>query len=331
MEYRTLGADGPKVSVLSFGAWQIGDPAYWGPDAAHDADAAVNAAIDGGINLFDVAENYGDGASETALGRALGARRDAVLIASKVLPQHCAPADLRAACEGSLRRLNTDRIDLYQIHWPPRGVPFGEVAATMLALRDEGKIRHIGVSNFGARDQADWLAAGPAVSNQLGYNLVFRAIEHDILPACRRNGLGALAYMPLMQGLLSGRWTRVDDIPPKRRRMRMFAAHREGARHGEPGCETLLMETLAALRGIADELAVPMARLSLAWIAAQPGVASVIIGARDAAQLRDNLAAADLRLSDADLARIDAATAPLKEALGPNADLWEGAANSRIR
>lgn len=331
MEYRPLGNSGLRVSALSFGAWQIGDPAYWGADEAHDADAAVGAALDGGINLFDTAEGYGNGASEEALGKALGARRAEVVLASKVFPQHCAPADLRASCEASLRRLGTDRIDLYQVHWPPRQVGFDEVAATLVALRDEGKIGHIGLSNFGVRDQADWLRVGPAVSNQLGYNLVYRAIEHGILPACRENGLGVLVYMPLMQGLLSGRWRTIDEIPPKRRRMRMFAGSREGARHGEPGCEALLLETLASLRAIASDLGVPMARLSLAWAMAQPGVASVIIGARNAAQLRENLAAATLSLNADDLARIDAATAALKTALGPNADLWESAANSRIR
>jgi aryl-alcohol dehydrogenase-like predicted oxidoreductase len=331
MEYRDLGDSGLRVSALSFGAWQIGDPAYWGDDPAHDADSAVRAALDGGINLFDTAEGYGNGASEEALGRALGTRRDQVLIASKVFPQHCAPDDLRASCEASLRRLGTDRIDLYQVHWPPRQVPFDAVAGTLLELQRAGKIRHIGVSNFGVQDQADWLRAGPAVSNQLGYNLVYRAIEYGILPACRENRLGVLVYMPLMQGLLSGRWETVDEIPPKRRRMRMFAGTREGARHGEPGCEALLMETLAALRAIARDLGVPLARLSMAWLLARPGVSSVIIGARNAAQLQDNLLAAELRLTGTDMARIDAATESLKTALGANPDMWEGAENCRIR
>lgn len=331
MDYRPLGNSGLNVSVLAFGAWQIGDPGYWGADAAHDADAAVGAALDGGINLFDTAEGYGDGASEVALGRALGPRRKDVIVASKVYPQHCAPMDLRGACEASLVRLGTDYIDLYQIHWPPRQVPFEAVAAELLRLRDEGKIRHIGLSNFGVADQSAWLAHGPAVANQLGYNLAYRAIEYSILPACRANGLGVLVYMPLMQGLLAGKWQSVDAIPPKRRRMRMFAGTREGARHGEPGCEALLMETLQQLDAIAKAAGISMADLSVAWLLAQPGISSVIVGARNPEQLHRNLGAADIRLDAACLAAVDAATTALKEALGPNPDMWESEANCRIR
>jgi aryl-alcohol dehydrogenase-like predicted oxidoreductase len=331
MDYRPLGNSGIEVSVLAFGAWQIGDPAYWGPGDAHDPDATVHAALDGGINLFDTAEGYGDGASEIALGKALGARRKDIVLASKVYPQHCAPADLRASCEASLQRLGTDYLDLYQVHWPPRHIAFDDVAAEMLRLRDEGKIRHIGLSNFGVADQADWLAHGPAVSNQLGYNLVFRAIEHSILPACRANDLGVLVYMPLMQGLLSGRWHTIEDIPPKRRRMRMFAGTREGARHGGPGCEALLLETLASLRAIAADIQVPMAELCIAWLLGQPGITSVIIGARNPEQLRRNLDAASLIFGPESEGRIDDATAALKAALGPNPDMWESAENCRIR
>jgi len=223
MEHRKLGSSDLHVSVLAFGAWQLGDPDYWGAHQAADGEAAVRAAIDAGIDLFDTAEGYGAGESERALGRALGSKRDKVLIASKVSASHCAPHRLRNACENSLRNLATDRIDLYQIHWPFRDVPFQDAYAEMARLKEEGKIREIGLSNFGPKDIDAWMAAGTCASNQLGYNLAFRAIENEIVPACTDHRLGILAYMPLLQGILAYRWQSPDELPPSRRRTRHFS------------------------------------------------------------------------------------------------------------
>jgi aryl-alcohol dehydrogenase-like predicted oxidoreductase len=331
MRYRRLGASGFKVSVLSFGAWQIGDTDFWGPHDPIRAEATVQAAIDAGINLFDTAEMYGQGESERALGRALGKRRSEVYIASKVSPEHCAPGLLRAACESSLERLGTDYLDLYQVHWPPRNLPFGEVYAEMSRLKDEGKIRAIGVSNFGPQDLMDWQHTGETVSNQVGYNFIFRAVEYAIAPACRKTSVGMLAYMPLMQGLLAGRWNSVEDIPLMRRRTRHFAAHREGVRHGERGCEGLLLETLTELADFADDLHRSMASVSLAWLMAQPGVTSVIVGGRDPEQLTRNLEAVDLYLGPAVMARLNEISGPLKNRLGANADMWQSGDGARIR
>ncbi len=331
MQYRPLGASGIRVSVLGFGAWQIGDSQYWGDDAESDAQAAVEAALDAGVNFFDTAEIYGDGASEEALGKALGARRDEVVIASKVAPDHCAPDKLIAACEASLRRLGTDYIDLYQVHWPFHDPSFEEAYGALDRLRHEGKIRAIGVSNFGKQDLTDWLAIGDAASNQVGYNLVFRAAEYDIAPLCRRNDVAVIAYMPLMQGLLSGRWEKVEDIPLARRRTRHFSSKREGTRHGERGCERLLMETLGELRCFADAIGLPLATVALCWLLAQPGVSSAIIGARKPQQVVRNIQAAELDIGPAAIAQINEISAPLKRALGPNADMWESEENARIR
>lgn len=331
MKYRILGNSGLRVSVMAFGAWQIGDPAYWGADAESDAQAAVDAAIDAGINLFDTAEMYGAGESERVLGRVLGNRRRNVLVASKVWPDKCAPAALRRACEGSLSRLNTDCIDLYQIHWAPRDVPFEDVYGEMARLKDEGKIREIGVSNFGVNDLEAWRRAGNCVSNQLGYNLLFRAIEYEIVPACREAGIGVLAYMPLMQGLLAGRWQTPEDVPMFRRRTRHFAGTREGTRHGEAGCEELTFSISREIQRIADQLGAPMANVALAWTMAQPGVTSVMVGARNAAQLTRNVAAVGFDLSTDLSERLDRATQPLKEYFGRNADMWDSEANSRVR
>ncbi|MBN2309693.1 MAG: aldo/keto reductase [Candidatus Hydrogenedentes bacterium] len=331
MKRRRLGSSDLEVSALSFGAWQLGDSGYWGQDPNIDEQAAVDAAIDAGITLFDTAEGYARGESERALGRLLGPKRKDVLIASKVSPNHCAPADLRAACEASLQRLGTDVIDLYQVHWPIRDVPAADAYGELERLQTEGKIRAIGVSNFGPEDLDDWFASGSCVSDQLGYNLLFRAIEYEIVPACRKYNLGILVYMPVLQGILAGRWKSVDEIPENRRRTRHFSGDREGVRHGEPGCEELTFKVLGDIAGIAEEVGQPMATVAMAWLLAKPGVTSVIIGGRNPRQVTRNVGAADLELSAEVVGRLDEATEPLRAYFGRNCDMWQPAGNSRIR
>lgn len=331
MIHRRLGASTLSVSVISFGAWQIGDSEYWGLQERTNAEATVQAAIDAGINLFDTAEMYGRGESERVLGRALGKRRKDVLVASKVLPENCRPESLRCACEGSLSRLGTDYIDLYQVHWPFRDAPFEAAYEVLDALKTEGKIREIGVSNFGVQDLKAWMSVGNAASNQLGYNLAFRAIENEILPACRDHNLGVLAYMPLLQGILTCRWKTADEIPPLRRRTRHFSSIRTGTMHLEPGCEDALFELVSKLEDLAAQLGQSPATLALAWLMAQPGVTSVILGARDPVQLTRNLTAADLALSEETLSTVEFLSNPLKECLGPNADMWRSGEAARIR
>ncbi|HOC67403.1 MAG: General stress protein 69 [Candidatus Hydrogenedentes bacterium ADurb.Bin101] len=330
MLYRTLGKSGLNVSVIAFGAWQIGDPEFWGDDPQADPDGVVGAAIDAGINLFDTAELYGNGRSEEVLGKALQGRREQVFIASKAATQHCNADDLREACENSLRRLGTDRIDLYQVHWP---LPhrFNEAIIPILErLRIEGKIREIGVSNFGPQDIEAWMGSGTAVSDQIGYNLLFRAPEYEMIPACRRHHLGVLAYMPLMQGLLSGRYPDLDSIPMKRRRSRHFSGVREGTRHDEEGYERVLKATLEALLDFSEAIHIPLATVSLAWLISQPGVTSAILGARNVDQLRSNVEAVNLNIGPAAIALLNEYSYELKAVMGYNCDMWETEANKRI-
>jgi len=330
MKYRKLGSSDLEVSALSFGAWQLADTDYWGASDGSGADA-VRAAIDSGITLFDTAEIYANGESEKALGHAIGTDRDKVLIATKLGESNCAPADARAACEGSLRRLGTDRIDLYQVHWPSRQVPFADTFDEMLKLKREGKVREVGLSNFGRKDLDEWMQTGSAVSNQLGYNLLFRAIEYEIVPACAEYGLGILVYMPLIQGILAGRWKTVEDIPVPRRRTRHFSPNREGTRHSDRGNEDITIDTLRELAKLADEIKEPLARVAIAWLLARPGIASVIVGGRKAEQVTRNMGAVDLELGAETIRRLDETTAPLKKDLGSNADFWLEAERSRIR
>lgn len=332
MEYRKLGESELKVSVLSFGAWQIGDPNYWGPGGDAEADAVIKAAMDAGINFFDTAESYGGGESERQLRKALGSRRKDVYVASKVSPENCAPGKLRQSCEASLQRLGTDYLDLYQVHWPFDGVDAEDVFREFTHLQQEGKIRYIGVSNFGPTDLLrSALQHAPVVSNQIGYNLTFRAIEYEIAPMCQRHGLGILAYMPLMQGLLTGRWSQVEDVPILRRRTRHFSSSREQTRHQEDGCEQLLFDTLGKIARVAQHEGMTMATLSLAWLMARPGVTSVIVGCRRSDQLQRNLEAVGVKLRQEVIDQLDKLTYPLKEHLGENADMWLSGEESRVQ
>jgi len=329
MIYRKLGRTDINVSALSFGLWQLGDSKYWGERMT--GAAAIRAAVDAGVNLFDTAESYGDGESERNFGKIIGADRDKILIATKIAPDHCGQGDVRRTCEASLARLNTDRIDLYQIHWPNHDVAFSETYAELGKLKDEGKIRAIGVSNFGIRDLEDWLSEGEAVSNQLSYNLLFRGIEKDVLPACKRHDVGVLTYSPLMQGILTGRWNTADEIPAPRRRTRHFSGNRESVKHGEQGHEEVTMTTITGLKSLSEESQIPMSDMATAWILAQPGITSVVIGSTDPEQVCRSVHAATVELPDDIKAKISEITRPLMEALGPNLDMWANQENSRIR
>ena len=334
METRTLNPSGIQLPILGLGCWSFGgqEGDYWGPHDDRDAAEVVAMAFDHGANYFDTAEGYNDGRSEAALGRALAGRRNEAIIGTKISPDNTAPATLRQHCEASLRRLETDTIDIYMVHWPITDYPVADAFATLADLRAEGKIRAIGVSNFGPTQLQEAIATGvPLEVNQLGYSLLDRAIEFEILPACQRYGIGVAAYMPLMQGLLTGRWRSADEIPQVRRRTRHFSSDRPGARHGEPGAEAEVFAALRDIAQIAETQGVPMPDLALAWVAAQPGVTTVIVGTRTPAQLRESLRGIGRTLSPEISAELGRLTESVKVKLGANADLWRSGADTRIR
>ena len=331
MRYRKLGQSDIEVSVIAMGCWAIVGDSTWGTQDRQEAIGAIRSALDHGINFFDTAEAYGDGESERLLGEGLGPDRDRAIIASKVSSDHLRPDQIAQACERSLQNLNTDRIDLYQVHWASREAPLEESLAALESLRSQGKIRAIGVCNFGPHDLDDLLASPRSVvSNQLVYSLLARAIEYEIQPRCVQNSVSILPYSPLAQGLLTGKFRSADEVPPGRARTRHFSRDRSGTRHGEAGCEAETFAAIAALREIAREAGCSMADISLAWLLHQPGVTSVLAGARSPRQIEENVAASDLQLSPAVLERLSEVTGPVKRALGPNADMWQNEANSRI-
>lgn len=331
MEYRKLGRSDLDVSTICMGCWALAGGKLWGDQDEQDAIAALKTAVDAGVNFFDTAEGYGGGASEAILGRAFQGMRDKVIIATKVSPNNMHPADLRAACERSLSYLQTDYIDVYYLHWPNWDIPYEETMGEMLKLKDEGKIRAIGCSNFGARDLSDLMAVSHVDVNQLAYNLLFRAIEYEIVPACMENDVSIATYSPLLHGILTGKFATLADIPDGRARTRHFSSDRPMTRHGGPGAEPQTAQAMTRIREICDDAGLSMTDVSLAWLLKQPGVTTVIAGARSPEQIVSNAAAAALQLDDDVVAALNEATDPLREAFGTNADMWDTGDNCRIR
>jgi len=332
VEKRALGGSDLEVSVFGLGCWPLGGGEGWEDTDEREAIATIHAALDHGVTFFDTAEGYNAGGSEEVVGKALRDRRDQAIIATKISPSNAEPATLRAHCEDSLRRLQTDYIDLYQVHWPIEDPMVEDAFATLRDLRDEGKVRYIGVSNHGVEQLSRAIATdSDIVCNQLCYNLLSRAIETGIMPLCSEHDISIITYMGLMQGVLAGVYATPDDVPTFRARTRHFSGARPGSRHGEEGAEAEVFEALAGIRRIADDLGLPMAQVALAWIAARPGVACVLVGGRKPAQLVRNLAVAEVSLSAEVIAALDQVTEALRVKLGPNADYWQSTANSRMR
>ncbi len=329
MKYQKLGQTDITVSSVMMGGWALGGGLDWGEQNEADSLAVIHAALEAGITFFDTAEEYGGGRSEEILGRALAGNRKDVILSTKVSAKNLSTDGIMRACEQSLTRLQTDYIDLYQVHWPFPGMPIAEIVAALEKLQAQGKIRAIGVSNFGVLDLTDFLALGRCDTIQLPYNLVWRAIEFDILPKCVAEQVSIIAYSTLMQGLLSGKYMSADAVPEGRARTRHFSKERPHTRHGQPGCETELFEAVAQIQAVSQRINQPLPDVATAWVRQQPGVDSIIIGARNVAQLHQNLAGLELELAADVVAELSQITEPLKQILGPNPDMWQ--AESRFR
>lgn len=320
MEKRRLGASGLEVSVFSFGAMTFGEGGGFfkavGDTHGNDATRLVDLCIDAGVNLFDTADVYSRGVSEEVLGKALGNRRKDVLVATKVFGRMSDGFDdiglgrrhIIAACEASLRRLGTDWIDLYQAHSFDGLVPLDETLRAFEDLVRSGKVRYIGCSNYSA-----WqLAKADGISRRLGltryigqqiqYSLMVRDVEHEMLPAGVDLGIGALIWSPLAWGYLTGKFRDAGEpaAPTRLAQMGGIAAYDD-----ERGRR--VVDLLREIAG-AHEGASP-AQVALNWVRARPGVSSILIGARNEAQLLDNLAAAQWELSAEEVRRLDAASA----------------------
>ncbi len=330
MRYAMLGDSGIQVSRMALGCWPFAGGKVWGSQDDNDSIAAVHASLDAGVNFFDTAEGYDDDAnSEEVLGRALEGRRGGAVIATKISNAHLHPSMVAERCEGSLKRLQTDYIDLYQIHWPDHDVPVEDTMSELLKLQDSGKVRALGVCNFGVRDLTDILKCGSIVTNQLPYNLIWRALEFEIKPTSVANDVGIICYSPLQQGLLTGRYATADDVPAGLSRTRHFNKDRVQAIHGEDGCEEATFDAIASVLKIAGEVGEHPAKISLAWLLAQEGVTSLLVGARNAAEVALNTPTFDYDLPEGVAESLSSATDELKQVLGTNADFWQSPGRMR--
>jgi aryl-alcohol dehydrogenase-like predicted oxidoreductase len=313
-----------EISRLIFGCWAVVGGFNWGHQDKKDSLDAMREAFDKGISTFDTAEAYGNGASENLLAEALGDKRQDIIIASKVGPQDFLPENVIKACEKGLKNLKTDYIDLYQLHWPNPDIPLVDTLGALQKLKDDGKIRAYGVSNFGNKSLDTCKESGFTISsNQMAYNLIFRAIEYSILPQCVNDNVPILCYSPIMQGLLTGKFATAAEVPDDRARTRHFTKERPQARHQDEGCEALTFQTLKEIKKFADDNDIAMGNLSLAWLLAQRGVAAPIVGGRNADQVKKNLKTMEVKLTPDMVNHLNEITLPLKEELGNNADLWE--------
>lgn len=322
MDYTKLGRSDIDVSVHALGCWPFAGGPVWGDQNDNDSISTVHAALEAGITFFDTAEGYGDGHSEVVLGKALKSHRKQAVIATKVSASNLSPEAIFEACERSLQRLDTEYIDLYQIHWPNPSVPLAESLRALESLKQEGKIRAIGVCNFGVHDLKELSAISRTETDQLPYGLLWRPIEYDIRPKCIENKIGIICYSPLSQGLLTGRYTSANQIPPGLARSRHFSKNRPMAKHGEDGCEFELFETLKRLTAIAEELDNSLANVALAWARQQSGVKSLLIGARNREELNLNLKSLEIVIQQDELQKLTNATEAIKSYLGTNADMW---------
>jgi aryl-alcohol dehydrogenase-like predicted oxidoreductase len=317
MPPRHLGTSNISISPLVMGTWQAGRQ-MWADIDDNASVRAIRAAIDAGITTIDTASVYGDGHSERMVARAVGADRSRVVIATKVFANEMKFDQVTTACERSLANLATDYIDLYQIHWPSGAfgsdkVPIEETMQALVRLKEQGKIRAIGVSNFSGAQLAEAMQYGEIVSLQPPYSLFWRQVEQDARPLCLERGLTLLAYSPMAQGLLTGKFG------PEHRFQK--GDHRARNRLFQPDNLKRAQTALAQLQPIAERYDATLGQLALAWVMAQPNTCA-IAGARNAEQALQNAAAVDLALAPEDLAAMDRIGRQVTDHLDDDPVMW---------
>jgi len=324
MKYLSLGESGLSSSVIGFGAWAIGGGAVWG-DASDDSESikTIIAALDAGINLLDTAPAYGWGHSERLIAKAIAGRRDEVLLATKCglwwddnrgsyftefngksIYRSLRPDTIAIEVERSLSDLGTDRIDLYQVHWPavePEKTPIEETMAALLKLRDQGKIRAIGVCNLSPGELEEYMACGAIASHQFRYSMLSREPEKEMLPLCQKHKLATLTYMSLEQGLLTGKIGMDHQFKEGE-----FRTSADWFPWLLPQNRRRILDLLDGWKPLCETHHCTLAQLVLAWTLAQPGVTHVLAGARKHQHILETAAAADIELPAADIARITA-------------------------
>jgi aryl-alcohol dehydrogenase-like predicted oxidoreductase len=311
MQKRRLGNSDMDITVLGLGAWAIGGGGWafsWGPQDDNDSVRAIRAGLDAGINWIDTAAVYGLGHSEEVVAKALEGVSNRPYVFTKCertwnenreiiksLKRH----SIRRECEASLRRLRTDVIDLYQIHWPEPDEDIEEGWTALADLQKEGKVRWIGVSNFNSAQMERIRKIAPITSLQPPYSMLVRGIEAEILPYCKAHGIGVIVYSPMRSGLLSGKMTRE----------RVAGLAQEDWRHRNPDFQepkfTRNLELVELLRGIGQRHGRTPGEIAIAWTLLQPAVTAAIVGVRNPEQVTEITGAASMELTDADKAAIE--------------------------
>jgi len=338
MLYRPIGPSNTQASAVGFGAWAIGGWAWGGSDEA-DAIDAIHAGLDAGMNLIDTAPIYGFGQSEQIIGKALKDRRLKACLATKCgmvwgeefknrgehkfyaddkfindqngtdVRIYLHPDSIRQELEASLQRLQTDHVDLYQTHWQEQTTPIEDTMATLVDLRNEGKIRAIGVCNATPEQMAEYCRHGQLDSDQERYSMLDRGPERTNLPFCGEHEMAFLAYSPLVHGLLTGKFdeSAAEGFPE--------GDLRRSSGYFQPDHIRRVNQMLESIKPIALDYKITVAQLVLAWTMHQPHCSHVLAGARNAEQARANAAAADVELKQDELARITAAVDDFHEAV----------------
>ncbi len=318
MEKRSLGTSDVKITPILMGTWQAGKRMWVGIEDA-ETTKAIRVAFEAGITTIDTAEVYGEGHSEQIVAQALSDVRDQVVYATKVFANHLKYNQVLEACDRSLKNLNTDYIDLYQIHWPSGTfnseiVPLEETMSALNQLKQQGKIRAIGVSNFSRPQLEEASQYGRIDSLQPPYSLFWPWVEKDAMPYCIENKISILAYSALAQGLLTGKFGSGHKFDPADNRAKNKLFQGENYERAQ--------EALAKLRPIAERHQTSLGDLAIAWLIAQPQT-TAIVGARNAEQAAANAKAADIQLSADELKEIDAIGRIVTDHLDDNPKMWE--------
>ncbi|MBI4666671.1 MAG: aldo/keto reductase [Nitrospinae bacterium] len=313
METRQL-AGGSKISVtpLTLGTWRIGGAPFWAPQDSEISVQAIQTAIGAGINCIDTAPVYGMGLAEELIGKAIAGRRDKVVLATKCglkwkdatiggIYKDLTPQSITQELEDSLKRLGTDRVEIYQIHWPDPATPIADTMNALIKMKEQGKILEIGVSNFTLEQLQEAIGIAPIACVQPKYNVLEREIEADLLPFCAQNHIGVLAYSPLASGVLSGKYgkdTKFDDW-------------RDGKNFGIFRPETFVkgMDQVERLKEVAEDYGMTLPQLAIRWLVEQKGVTSAIVGCNNPEQVEENVTAVSLRIDSQFLTAIDTALA----------------------
>jgi aryl-alcohol dehydrogenase-like predicted oxidoreductase len=318
METRRLGTSDVEITPILMGTWQAGKKQWVGIEDA-EIIKAIQAAFEAGITTVDTAEVYGNGHSEQIVAQALSDVRDQVTYATKVFANHLKYDQVIEACEGSLKNLKTDYLDLYQIHWPSGAfnsevVPIEETMSALNQLKEQGKIRAIGVSNFSRTQLEEASQYGRIDSLQPPYSLFWRQVEKDAMPYCVENNISILAYSSLAQGLLTGKFERGHKFEEGDNRAKNKLFNGENYERAQ--------QSLDKLRPIAERHQCSLSQLSLAWLIAQPQT-HAIAGARNPEQASQNAKAADVKLSADELQEIDAIGRLVTNHLDENPVMWD--------